>query len=258
MKSKSSAGAKKPVANRRSGPPYNPGLQQLVAGKKAWSEPLDDGSAARGFLGWHQRGYLPHCDRPGLTQFVTFRLHDALPARRRSEWEALLRIEDDRQRRAQLETYLDRGLGGSWLGQAGIAQMAENALRFFDGDRYQLRAWVVMPNHVHLLVDVWQTPLAQLVQSWKRFIAREAGKLLARTGAFWQRDYWDTYIRDAEHLAKAVRYIENNPVKARLADEARKWPWSSARFRDEMNRPGANAGSRLQTGAPAQRNTGLA
>ncbi len=246
------SGLKKPVANRRSEVPSNPGLQELVAGKKAWNEPLNAGASANGFLGWHQRGYLPHRDQPGLTQFVTFRLHDAMPASRRSEWEALLRIEDDRARRAQLENYLDRGLGECWLGRPDIAQMTEDALRFFDGERYQLRAWVVMPNHVHLLVDVWQTPLAQLVQSWKRFIAREANKLLARTGEFWQREYWDTYIRDAEHLAKAVRYIENNPVKAHLTTEPRNWPWSSARLRDEFNRLCvADVKSRLKTGAPA-------
>ncbi len=244
--------------NRRSGAPHNPGLQQLVADKKAWSEPMEAAASARGFLGWHQRGHLPHRDQPGLTQFVTIRLNDALPISRRSEWEALLHIEDDRQRRAQLEVYLDRGLGECHLKCPDIAQVAENAFRFFDGERYLLRAWVVMPNHVHLLVDVWQTPLAQLLQSWKRFIAREANKLLAQTGAFWQREYWDTYIRNAEHQVKAVRYIENNPVKAHLTAEPRNWPWSSARFRDEMNRLGVyGEKARLQTGAPAQRSADL-
>jgi hypothetical protein len=84
-------------------PPYNPGLQQLVGGKQAWAEPLDEHAKAQGFLGWHQRGYLPHRDAPGLTQFVTCRLHDSFPASRRAEWEALLRIEDNRQRRIKLE-----------------------------------------------------------------------------------------------------------------------------------------------------------
>lgn len=67
-------------------------LRQLVAGKNEWSEPLSEDAKAKGFKGWHERGYLPHCDKPGLTQLVTFRLWDSMPASRRSEWEHLLAI----------------------------------------------------------------------------------------------------------------------------------------------------------------------
>jgi putative transposase len=205
----------------------------LVEGKQDWSQPLSDEAKANGFLGWHQRGYLPHHDVPGVIQFVTFRLHDAMPTSRRSEWEALLRIEDDRQRRTKLEEYLDRGLGECWLRRPAVARLVENALRFFDGDRYRLRAWAVMPNHVHVLLDVWQTPLAELLPSWKGFTARKANKLLERRGELWEREYWDTRMRDEEQARKALRYVESNPVKAKLVAEARKWPWGSARFRDE-------------------------
>jgi hypothetical protein len=62
-------------------------LRRLVSGKNDWSEPLSEAAKAKGFKGWHERGYLPHCDKPGLTQFVTFRLWDSLPASRRGEWE---------------------------------------------------------------------------------------------------------------------------------------------------------------------------
>ena len=72
---------KKPVKNRRSTPPYNSGLHRLFTGKQAWSEPLSEAAKAQGFLGWHKRDYLPHYDAPGVTQFVAFRLHDAMPAR---------------------------------------------------------------------------------------------------------------------------------------------------------------------------------
>jgi putative transposase len=109
--------------------------------------------------------------------------------------------------------------------------MAEGALRHFNGEGYQLLAWVIMPNHVHVLARVCQWPLAQIVQSWKRFIAREANKILKREGSFWEREYWDTYMRDADQLVRACRYIERNPVKARLATDAKAWPWSSARLR---------------------------
>jgi REP element-mobilizing transposase RayT len=200
----------------RSSIPYNPGLHNLVHEKQAWSEPTVANGPKQEFQGWHQRGYLPHRDRQGLTQFVTIRLHDSLPASRKGEWESLLKLEDNRERRKQLENYLDRGAGECWLAQPEIAKRAEQALRFFDGQRYQLRAWVIMPNHIHVLVDIRGTPLATLMQSWKRFIAREANKLLGREGTFWQREYWDTYMRDTAQAVKAIRYIEANPVKANL------------------------------------------
>ena len=89
-------------------------------------------------------------------------------------------------------------------------------MRFFDGQRYQLAAWVVMPNHVHLLVDVWETPLAELVKGWKSFVARRRTGCWAATAHFWEREYLDTVIADEKHRRTAVRYIENNPTKARL------------------------------------------
>jgi len=74
-------------------------LRQLVEGKNQWSRQLTAEERAQGFLGWHERGYLPHCDFPGLVQFVTFRLADSLPAERRDEWEHLLALEDAREKR---------------------------------------------------------------------------------------------------------------------------------------------------------------
>jgi hypothetical protein len=78
-------------------------LCQLVEGKKKAFRPLTDEEKALRFLGWHERGYLPHCDFPGLVQFVTFRLADSMPVSRRGEWEHLLKIEDDREKRTRLE-----------------------------------------------------------------------------------------------------------------------------------------------------------
>jgi putative transposase len=117
-----------------------------------------------------------------------------------------------------------------------MAPLAEGALRYFDRERYQLLAWVIMPNHIHVLVQVCQWPLAQILQSWKRFIAREANKILKREGSFWEREYWDTYMRDVDQLISARRYIEQNPLKAHLVTDAKAWPWSSARFRDPYGR----------------------
>jgi putative transposase len=210
--------------------PYNPGLQNLVTAKKHWSN--QNTNKNPGFKGWHQRGYLPHRDELGLIQLVTFRLHDSLPSSRRGEWESILKIEEARNRRTKLEDYLDRGAGECWLAQPDIAKCAEDALCYFNGQRYALIAWVIMPNHIHILVETDKTPLAELVKSWKRFIAREANKLLNREGTFWQREYWDTYMRDSTQTLKAVKYIENNPVKVKLTREPEDWPWSSAKFRD--------------------------
>ena len=99
-----------------------------------------------------------------------------------------------------------------------------------------------MPNHVHLVVDIWERPLSELVQAWKGQSAREANRVLRRTGQFWREDYYDTLVRDERHLARAVRYIEDNPVNAHMVTCARDWPWSSARFRDEYERLPTSSG----------------
>lgn len=230
-------------------------LRELVADKNRWSDlKLTDAERALGFLGWHERGYLPHCDFPGLIQFVTFRLADSMPASRRGEWEHLLAIEDLREKRTKLEEYLDRGLGKCWLHNPRIATLCEEALRHFHNERYELRAWCVMPNHVHVLVQVWETPLGKMVQSWKRYIATEAELVLterrsptrrvsanpnapARRAALqslrWEREYWDTFMRDEAQAWKAIRYIENNPVKTQLCRKPEVWLFSSARLRGQ-------------------------
>lgn len=208
----------------------------MVHDKREWSRPLSQDEVERGFLGWHESGYLPHRDQPGLIQFVTFRLADAFPEELRSEWQALLRIEDDRKRRIELEAYLDKGRGECHLRRPEIAELVEASLRFRHEVQYDLRAWVIMPNHVHLLFQVRHVPMCQLVDAWKGYSAKQANKVLGRTGKFWQDGYWDTYMRDSDHEQRTRRYIENNPTRARLARLARDWLWSSARFRDAYNR----------------------
>jgi REP element-mobilizing transposase RayT len=226
-------GVSQPPKPRRPGPPHNPGVRDLIEGKRRWSSPPKIEDAKHGFRGWNERGYLSHRDEPGLTQFVTFRLADSFPEALRSEWEHLWKIEDDQQRRAELEAYLDHGRGGCHLLRPEIAQLVEDAVRFFHGERYDLRAWVVMPNHVHALFKVDTTPMAEILESWKKHTAQKANRLLGRRGEFWQADYWDTYMRDSEHELETRKYIENNPAKAGFVLDPKTWPWSSARFRDE-------------------------
>ena len=113
--------------------------------------------------------------------------------------------------------------------------MEENWLHF-DAKDYCLLAWVVMPNHVHLLVEIWQTPQTQLIKDWKGFTARRINRVLGRSGKLWQDDYWDRYIRDEAHYRKVAHYFESNPIKAGLVKSPEQWHFRSARFRDEYNR----------------------
>jgi REP element-mobilizing transposase RayT len=225
-----------PPKYRRPGPPQNPGVRELVDGKRRWSSPPSQADSKQGFRGWHERGYLPHRDEPGLTQFVTFRLIDSFPESLRSEWEHLVRIEDDRERRAKLEAYLDKGQGDCHLRRPDVAQVVESNFRDFSSIRYELRAWVVMPNHVHILFKVGNASMSEIVGAWKKHTGRIANGLLQKRGAFWAEDYFDVFMRDQEHERRTVRYIEMNPPKAKLALDPKKWQWSSARFRDEFGR----------------------
>lgn len=192
-------------------------------------------------LGWYSRDYLPHFDKPGLIQGITFRLADSMPAEVIARWRDELAVvagEDARRSKAEFQRriadYLDAGHGECLLRDDRIAQIVEDSLLHFDGNRYRLLAWAVMPNHVHALAEMHAThTLAEVVHSWKSFTAHEANRLLGRTGEFWQREYHDRYIRDGEHLEFAKNYIEQNPVKARLCAKAEEWQWGSARRRAE-------------------------
>jgi REP-associated tyrosine transposase len=206
--------------------------------------------------GTHSRGYLPHVKREGARYFVTFRLADSLPKEvllkyraERAERlqhlgaqqaspkrldtppqkpEALDEIERDYSRK--LEAYMDKGAGACWLNRPDIADLVAGAFRFFAGERYLLDAWVVMPNHVHVVL--WPMPnhtLSKIVQNWKRYTAREANKLLDRIGeSFWQPESFDHWIRNDDEHARCCRYVVNNPVKARLCAAPENWTWSSA------------------------------
>ena len=226
----------KDSARSRRGLPHNPDVRNLVQSKRRWSSPPRRTDAMLGFRGWHERGFLPHRDEPGLTQFVTFHLADSFPAALLSEWDALLKVEDDHERRLQLQAYLDRGRGECHLGRREIGELVDGALRFYHAKRCEMLAWAVMPNHVHVLFKTGVAPMSAVVGGVKEYTAREANKILHRHGQFWAEDYWDTYMRDAQHEVDTRRYIELNPVKAGLVREAKDWPWSSARFRDECGR----------------------
>ena len=93
-----------------------------------------------------------------------------------------------------------------------------------------------MSNHVHVLFKLDVTPMSEIIESWKKHTANVANRLLMRRGPFWAAGYFDTYMRNAEHERKTVRYIENNPAKAKLVRDPKEWLWGSARFRDAYGR----------------------
>ena len=125
---------------------------------------------------------------------------------------------------------LDNGYGCCLFKQSNFASIIQDSLLFGDQQRYRLLAWVVMPNHIHALIEQKQDwSLSKIVQSWKRHSSRQIHILDSSTiNPLWHRDYWDRYIRNEQHYYTAKHYIEANPVKARLVPTPQQWPWSSA------------------------------
>lgn len=189
---------------------------------------------------WTRRR-LPHVDAPGHFQHVVFHLADSLPRdvllRMERELAHLPAYQQQQTKARRIEALLDTGRGSCLLGHPTCARIMVETLLFADGSRYQLHAWVVMPNHVHVLVRQDQHhPLSGIVQSWKRHSSREIRRLgydVNRQAAsphagIWQRDYWDRYIRNDRHFSAVEEYIHLNPVKAGLVATPEDWPYGSA------------------------------
>ncbi len=211
-------------------------LKLLIEEKRRWHYQPTEEERTAGFQGWRSRGYLPHFDAPGVRQFVTYRLGDALPAARRAEWAPLLHLDDEREKFRRIEAYLDSGHGECLLRHPEIASIVQENLLHFDDQRYLLLAWCLMPNHVHVVVEVGPVPLVKLLHTWKSYTSKRVGERLGRMGSLWQPEYFDRYARDDDHLNRIIAYVENNPVKAGLCSAPPEWPWSSARWRDEYGR----------------------
>ena len=186
------------------------------------------------------RGYLPHLETQEAIYFVTFRLADSLPAelvlRLRKERETiekaslagntgsgdLSRLRELRALLKKVERCLDRGIGSCHLRDSRVVGIVVEALRHFHCQRYRLLAWCVMPNHVHVLFSpMGEHSLDSILHSWKSYSAHKANALLARTGPFWQREYFDHLVRDQSSLRKITQYILDNPKRAGLLN----WPW---------------------------------
>lgn len=223
----------------------NLGLDRVRYELRAKGVPAESPSPLRS--GVHSRGYLPHVKREGASYFVTFRLADSLPAsvlldfkrEQAMRLRALVKqtpgsveqINRDYQR--QIERYLDRGVGECFLKRPQIAEAVCEALLYFHEKEYLLDEWVVMPNHIHLIL--WPMPnltLSEILQSRKSRTAREANRLLDRTGQpFWQHESYNHWIRNDDEKARIRRYIRNNPVSAGLCASPEDWKWGNAGFR---------------------------
>jgi putative transposase len=181
---------------------------------------------------WYSRGYLPHFDHSGLVQMLTFHLADALPPDVVAELARSCKNETNAKKRRKVEAYLDAGFGSCYLRDGCIASMVQGALLHFDTERYRLFSWVVMPNHVHALLEIFEDfLLCEVLQSWKSYTSKEANRLLEKSGRFWEPEYFDRFIRNSRHFECAVRYIHENPVRAGLVSTPEEWEFSSAAFR---------------------------
>lgn len=196
----------------------------------------------------YYRRRLPHIQPEFGTFFVTFRLVGSLPkaAIARLRWknaEQLRTIaaeENSHRRRGLLSAQkwkyfqnVDEYLGSLraqefWLSKPEVLQVVADAIHHRDGRKYVLLAYCIMPNHVHLVIRVERNDISlyRILQSLKRHTAREANKLLSRTGQFWQHESYDRVIRNDRELERIIWCIVQNPVEASLCPRWDQWKWT--------------------------------
>ncbi|MDQ8206993.1 transposase [Coraliomargarita sp. SDUM461003] len=175
---------------------------------------------------------LPHWQQGSAYVFTTWRLADSLPLDLLREWKAEREVwmaqhpspwsqgvwdQYNELFPERMESWLDRGMGSCLLRQAALRRIVCLALRFFDGDRYTVAGFVVMPNHVHIVFQPMQGYLIEeILHSWKSYTSKELNKLTGARGELWQRGYWDRLIRSRAHFEHCLRYMRENPSVARL------------------------------------------
>ena len=172
-------------------------------------------------------GNLPHFRQSGRTYFVTFRTADSIPRQKLEEWlfertDWLARhpephsLESKREYfqrfTARIQGWLDAGFGECELARVEVRDIVVKALNHFQHQRYQLRAWVVMPNHVHVvLTPIGDHQVSEITHSWKSYTSKGINKLLGRQGNFWQKESFDHIVRSPESLERIEAYIRANP-----------------------------------------------
>ncbi len=172
------------------------------------------------------RRRLPHFHPNHAYLFLTWRLWRSLPARPPTIFYATP---------GQAFAAQDRELGlpssgPVWLKNPDIAELVADAIQRGETEHqfYELYTWVVMPNHVHLLI-LPEVQVPKITRWLKGSTARGANQFLGRTGQpFWQDESYDHWVRNEKQFVRIARYIEENPVHAGLVESAEDWPWSSA------------------------------
>ena len=196
----------------------------------------------------YENGILPHWRQDNCTYFVTFRQDDALPIavanqikHERKLWLAHRGIDVESSNWKQQLTKLpqkeiriyermvaklvneklDRGLGSCILRRTDAAKIVSDALEFFHGTRVLVGNYIVMPNHVHVLMrPMAGFELEDILFSIKSYTSNQINELIGATGTFWQRESYDHIVRDADQLEAFQHYIRLNPVKANLRDDS--------------------------------------
>lgn len=174
---------------------------------------------------------LPHWEQDGVWYFITFRLADALPA------SVVLELKNQRERWKQthaLETLtpeelaeyhklfseryeklLNAGSGSCLLREPANAEIVDGALRFFDGQRYELDETIIMPNHVHVLVKpLANNHLVDILHSWKSYTANQINARTKQSDQLWQHESYDHIVRHENAMHAIRRYIRENPKVA--------------------------------------------
>lgn len=202
------------------------------------------------------RRNLPHIQPAAATLFVTCRLAGSLPRAvvaalreeaARSEQAMLtsadtsdhdlLRYRLHKRAFGRFDAALDQSVTGpNWLTRPAVAAVVVDSLHYLDGKLYVLDAFTILSNHMHVILtpllaeEGEVVALQQIMHSLKRYTAREANRVLGRTGQFWQHESYDHVVRDAAELGRIRKYVLYNPVRAGLVDEPRRWPYSWANW----------------------------
>jgi REP element-mobilizing transposase RayT len=172
------------------------------------------------------RRRLPHWVPDDTVIFVTWRLAGSSPPSRPE-----ILTAENTSRAPLIRQH--QPTGPLWLREPRIASMVEEALQYGEAGRgfYSLYAWVIMPNHVHVVFQP-KAALPGIMRWLKGRTSRLANRILERTGMpFWQDESYDHWIRSGRELEEIITYVECNPMKAGLVDAGEQWPWSSARLK---------------------------
>lgn len=206
------------------------------------------------------RRHLPHFQPPGATLFVTSRLAGSIPVETQKQLKTeMAKIETtlagiaDPQERAR-QVYLEyrrlfgrwdtalhnTATGPFWLGQSEIAGIVVQEIQQHDKQLYDLDAFCIMPNHIHLVFtplpkdNEGYHSLSKIMQKIKGRIAYQSNPLLNRSGTFWQHENYDHVVRDEAEWQRIIMYVLNNPVKAGLVQQWQDWLWSYCKYSVEI------------------------